>query len=52
MDMTEMANELLEGTDWEAIDDCTLSCPCGDCIEWDGRCDECGPSPLTMMGLI
>lgn len=50
--MTEFANEILEGTDWFAESDETLICPCGDVIEWDGECNECGPSPLRTMGLI
>lgn len=50
--MLDMANELLDGTGWEADSTETLVCPCGDCIEWDGECSECGSSPLRTMGLI
>lgn len=27
-------------------------CPCGNTIEQDGRCPECGPSPMVAMGMI
>ncbi len=50
--MTEMANEILAGTGWEAEHESVLICPCGNTIEWDGQCPECGPSPLRSMGLI
>lgn len=50
--MEDIANEVLLGTGWFAEDDVTLVCPCGNSIEWDGDCPECGPSPLKGMGLI
>ncbi len=54
MSMAEMAREILDdaGSDWEVEDESVLICPCGDTIEWDGACPECGPSPLRTLGLI
>ncbi len=37
---------------WEYDSPETLICPCGDTIEHDGSCPDCGPSPLLREGLI
>jgi hypothetical protein len=37
---------------WEVIDDCVITCPCGNNIEWDGRCPEGCVSPFREMGMI
>jgi hypothetical protein len=50
--MDEMIEELCAGTGWHYIDDVTLECPCGELLEHDAACDECGPNPLQQMGLI
>jgi hypothetical protein len=52
MSYTEMAAEILDGTGWDVEDDTCLICPCGNTIEYDGRCPECGPSPFITLGMI
>ena len=50
--MEEEATMLLEGTGWEVESTETLICPCGDTLEWDAGCIECGPNPLMAGGFI
>lgn len=50
--MDDILIDLCDSYGWDYIDDVTLGCPCGNCIEHDGECDECGPSPLRLAGLI
>lgn len=50
--MLEYARKLLEDTDWTVEDESVLICPCGDRIEWDGFCPDCGKSPLIEKGVI
>ena len=47
----DIANEILAGTGWEALDDVTIECPEGHQMEWDGEC-HCGPSMLRQLGMI
>lgn len=49
-DLTEFVQSEYPG--WEVEDDRTMICPCGEQIEHDGDCDECGPSPFKLMGMI
>ena len=49
----DVAREALAAyPDWEVYDEVTLGCPCGDTIEWDGRCPQGCVSPLRTLGLI
>jgi hypothetical protein len=53
--MTELTAEILaaEGyTDWEVENDAVLICPCGNRVEYDGRCPAGCVSPLLEMGMI
>lgn len=50
-DMIELLEEILPDG-WEVVDDCTLVCPHGNTIEYDGRCPEGCTSPLIDMGMI
>jgi len=52
MILLEGAMMILEGTGWEVESAETLICPCGDTLEWDANCIECGPNPLMAEGLI
>lgn len=51
--MRDMLAEVLRGSKWEPGDyGDSVVCPCGEEIELDGECSECGPSPLLAMGVI
>ena len=51
-DMLQELEWVLEGTGWSIVDDYTLECPCGYCLELDGDCPECGENPLRMNGMV
>ena len=52
---TDDIQELLDGEgygDWTVENDAVIICPCGEGIEWDGACSDCGSSPFVKLGLI
>ena len=54
--MEQMLQELAEQFGWDYETGYGTSglfiCPCGNSIERDGRCGECGPSPALRAGLM